>query len=76
MTARTLIVVPTYNESGNIPELIRKIFANLPEVHLLVVDDDSPDGTAGLVEKIATSQSASNTVWTTASISSARWTPI
>jgi dolichol-phosphate mannosyltransferase len=56
MTARTLIVVPTYNESGNISELIERIFAALPEVHLLVVDDDSPDGTADLVEKIATSR--------------------
>lgn len=52
MTTRTLIVVPTYNERANIPELIQKIFANLPDIHLLVVDDDSPDGTAGVVEKI------------------------
>ena len=58
MTARTLIVVPTYNESGNISELIQKIFANLPDAHLLVVDDDSPDRTADLVEKIAMNRSA------------------
>jgi dolichol-phosphate mannosyltransferase len=55
MMARTLIVVPTYNESGNISELIGKIFASLPDVHLLVVDDASPDRTADLVEKIAMS---------------------
>jgi len=58
MTARTLIVVPTYNESGNIAELIQKIFASLPDVHLLVVDDDSPDRTADLVQNIALSRPA------------------
>lgn len=58
MTARTLIVVPTYNESGNISELIGKIFTNVPNVHLLVVDDDSPDRTADLVEKIAMNRPA------------------
>jgi len=55
MTARRLIVVPTYNESGNIQELIDRVFASLPDVHLVVVDDDSPDGTAELVEKIRAS---------------------
>ena len=58
MTARTLIVVPTYNERGNISELIGKIFTAVPDVHLLVVDDDSPDRTADLVEKIAMSRPA------------------
>ncbi|MFN2622110.1 MAG: polyprenol monophosphomannose synthase [Chthoniobacterales bacterium] len=49
---QTLIVVPTYNESANIAELIAKIFAHLPEVHVLVVDDNSADGTAELVQKL------------------------
>lgn len=52
---RTLIVVPTYNESSNIAELAQKIFAAAPDVHVLVVDDDSPDGTADIVEKLASS---------------------
>ena len=47
-----LIIVPTYNESSNIAELVEKIFSNLKDVHLLVVDDDSPDGTAKIVEKL------------------------
>ena len=58
MNTRTLIVVPTYNESGNIQQLIDAIFANLPDVHVLVVDDDSPDKTGELVEKIAMSCAA------------------
>lgn len=49
---QTLIIVPTYNESSNIAELVEKIFSNLKDVHLLVVDDDSPDGTAEIVEKL------------------------
>jgi dolichol-phosphate mannosyltransferase len=49
---RTLIVVPTYNESANMTELIAKIFAHLPDADVLVVDDQSPDGTAELVDKL------------------------
>ena len=49
---RTLVVVPTYNEIANVPELIRQIFASLDDVHVLVVDDNSPDGTADVVERL------------------------
>ena len=49
---RTLVVVPTYNESSNIAQLVRQFFASVDYGHLLVVDDDSPDGTAELVEKL------------------------
>lgn len=49
---KRLIIVPTYNESSNIAELVGKIFSNVTDVHLLVVDDDSPDGTAEIVEKL------------------------
>jgi dolichol-phosphate mannosyltransferase len=47
-----LIVVPTYNESGNIPELIPQIFGRVNSAHVLIVDDNSPDGTAEAVEKL------------------------
>lgn len=50
-TARTLIIIPTYNESENILELIHRVFAETPEAHLLLVDDNSPDGTADLADK-------------------------
>jgi dolichol-phosphate mannosyltransferase len=46
---RTLIVVPTFNERANIGELVRQMFAQLNDVHVLVVDDNSPDGTADFV---------------------------
>lgn len=43
-----LLVVPTYNERDNLQELVARFFAAVPDCHLLVVDDDSPDGTAEL----------------------------
>jgi dolichol-phosphate mannosyltransferase len=49
---RTLIIIPTYNEKANIAELVQQIFARLSDIHLLVVDDNSPDGTADLAEEL------------------------
>lgn len=49
---RVLIIVPTYNEAENIQALLPSIFKFNPEVHILVVDDSSPDGTGQLVQKI------------------------
>ena len=49
LTARTLIVVPTYNEAENIGPLLLRVLAAVPEAQVLVVDDNSPDGTADLV---------------------------
>ena len=46
---RSLIVVPTYNEAQNIRPLLDEILQHTPEAHILVVDDNSQDGTAGLV---------------------------
>jgi dolichol-phosphate mannosyltransferase len=49
-----LVCVPTYNEAENITLFLCQVFAQSPEgTHILVVDDNSPDGTAALVEKLA-----------------------
>ncbi len=48
-----LVVVPTYNEKENIEELIREVLAVKDTIHILVVDDNSPDGTGDIVERIA-----------------------
>jgi len=48
-----LIVIPTYNEIENISSLISSIFSIVPTANILVVDDNSPDGTAAAVEEIA-----------------------
>lgn len=50
---RTLIVVPTFNELANIGELVRAIFTVQEDIHVLVVDDDSPDGTGDLVQSLS-----------------------
>jgi dolichol-phosphate mannosyltransferase len=49
----TLIIVPTYNERENLPLIVAAIFEAQPEVHILVVDDGSPDGTGDLADGIA-----------------------
>ncbi len=50
---RPLVVIPTYNESENIERMLRRIIECLPGASVLVVDDGSPDGTAGLVKQVA-----------------------
>lgn len=43
--SKTLVTVATYNEIDNLPSLVADIFRHAPEVELLVIDDNSPDGT-------------------------------
>lgn len=50
---KTLIVVPTYNERENLPELIQRLEGLGLGLHALVVDDNSPDGTGQLAEELA-----------------------
>lgn len=47
-----LIVLPTYNEVDNLASLCRAIHVLAPKVHLLIVDDASPDGTGDLAERL------------------------
>ena len=54
-TQHTLIIIPTYNEGENLPRLIDAIFEVDSEVHILVVDDNSPDGTGALADERAAS---------------------
>jgi dolichol-phosphate mannosyltransferase len=48
-----LIIIPTYNEKENIGLIIPEIKALLPDAHILVVDDNSPDGTSAFVKELA-----------------------
>jgi len=50
---RVLVVLPTYDEAANIEEVLRKLHAAVPDAHVLVVDDSSPDGTADIAEEVA-----------------------
>jgi len=49
----TLILIPTYNEAENLPPMISAIHDNLPEAHILVIDDNSPDGTGKIADQAA-----------------------
>jgi dolichol-phosphate mannosyltransferase len=50
---RALVIVPTYNESENINRIVPLILAQDPLIDVLVVDDNSPDGTGGLADALA-----------------------
>ena len=50
--SKTLVVTPTYNEAENIERFIEQVLAQGTEIEVLVVDDNSPDGTGDIVEKI------------------------
>lgn len=49
---KPLVIIPTYNEKENISLIIPAVRANAPEVDILVVDDNSPDGTGGIVSEL------------------------
>ena len=51
---KTLIISPTYNERKNIKQLVDMVIGENPELHLLIVDDNSPDGTGEKVKMLQT----------------------
>ena len=53
MAERALVVVPTYNERTNVPLLVPAILIQDPRLEVLVVDDNSPDGTGQLADDLA-----------------------
>ncbi|MBM3841012.1 MAG: polyprenol monophosphomannose synthase [Verrucomicrobia bacterium] len=53
MSAETLVIVPTYNERDNLPALVQRVLALPVTVDLLIVDDNSPDGTGQLADSLA-----------------------
>jgi dolichol-phosphate mannosyltransferase len=54
---KTTIIVPTYNEAENLPRLVSTFFdLPIPDLHLLVVDDNSPDGTGRMADQLCPRQ--------------------
>jgi len=49
---KVLIIIPTYNEAENVESLLSAIHSQVPDASILIVDDNSPDGTADIVEKL------------------------
>jgi len=54
---RVLVFTATYNEADNIASLVREVFASLPQCDMLVVDDNSPDGTGRILDELKTQDS-------------------
>lgn len=48
---KVCVVIPTYNEKGNIENIIKTDLKVNPNIHILIVDDNSPDGTGKIVDK-------------------------
>lgn len=53
---KTVCVIPTYNEKDSVTRLIDQLRGLYPELHVLVVDDNSPDGTGAMVERMKDAQ--------------------
>ena len=63
---RTLVVLPTYNEAGNIVDFVHAVRSAAPSADILVVDDNSPDGTGLLAEQLAAADSSVSVLHRTA----------
>jgi dolichol-phosphate mannosyltransferase len=55
---RVLVIIPTYNESENLPLIVGRVRAAVPEADVLVADDNSPDGTGDLADGLAAGDAA------------------
>jgi dolichol-phosphate mannosyltransferase len=56
MAERALVVIPTYNEAMNLPLIVPQILAQDPRIEVLVVDDNSPDGTGRMADEMAAAE--------------------
>ena len=52
MLLEKLVIIPTYNERENVANILAAIFGLQQDFHVLVVDDESPDGTAQIVKEL------------------------
>jgi dolichol-phosphate mannosyltransferase len=48
----SIVIIPTFNEKENIEKIIRKVFSLPKEFHVLIIEDNSPDGTANIVKSL------------------------
>ena len=54
----SIVIIPTYNEKENIEKIIRAVFGLEKSFHILIIDDGSPDGTAGIVKRLMSEEFA------------------
>jgi glycosyltransferase involved in cell wall biosynthesis len=88
---RTLIVTPTYNEKDNLERFVDAVRSAMPDADLMIVDDNSPDGTGDMADAIAAKDDHVNGLassasgpptfrrsrrgWAKGTSASSRWTP-
>ncbi|WP_345646457.1 polyprenol monophosphomannose synthase [Streptomyces tremellae] len=48
-----LVIIPTYNEAGNVEAIVKRVRSAVPDAHILVADDNSPDGTGRIADGLA-----------------------
>jgi dolichol-phosphate mannosyltransferase len=48
-----LVIIPTYNEAENIQPIVKRVRTSVPDAHILIADDNSPDGTGKLADELA-----------------------
>jgi glycosyltransferase involved in cell wall biosynthesis len=53
MPGRALVIVPTYNERENLAKLVTRLRSLPGDIHVLIVDDNSPDGTGAIAAEMA-----------------------
>lgn len=51
-TTKKLVIIPTYNEKDNIEKMVKKVFSLSLSFDLLIIDDNSPDGTADIIKRL------------------------
>ena len=59
-TQRALIIFPTYNERDNIEKIVHAVLPLDPRIHVLIVDDNSPDGTGEIADRLASEEEKVN----------------
>jgi dolichol-phosphate mannosyltransferase len=55
---RVLVVIPTYNEADNVRVIVERVRASVPDVEVLIADDNSPDGTGAIADELAAADPA------------------
>jgi dolichol-phosphate mannosyltransferase len=62
MAEKALVIIPTYNECENVGQIIRRVLEQSPIIDVLIVDDNSPDGTGKLVDKLTAADERINVI--------------